>query len=62
MICVLLHITDIPLPDREARKELFALNLREVQTDETVSLDELADRSEGYSGADITSVEYIKQK
>jgi len=46
----------IPLPDLKARKELFKLNLRSVRIAEDVNIDELSAQSEGYSGADLTSV------
>lgn len=46
----------IPLPSEEGRKELFKINLRSVKIAEDVVLDELAQRSKGYSGADITNV------
>jgi len=38
------------------RKELFRINLKSVKTADDVDLDELAARSKGYSGADITNV------
>ena len=46
----------IPLPDQESRKSLFKLNLQGVKVSEDVELDYLADKSDGYSGADITNV------
>eukprot|EP01094_Clydonella_sp_ATCC50884_P027725 TRINITY_DN8085_c0_g1_i2.p1 TRINITY_DN8085_c0_g1~~TRINITY_DN8085_c0_g1_i2.p1 ORF type:complete len:481 (+),score=96.21 TRINITY_DN8085_c0_g1_i2:45-1445(+) len=46
----------IPLPDREGRKELLKINLASIKLAEDVDLDALADRCEGYSGADITTV------
>lgn len=53
----------VPLPDREARYEHFRLCLRDLQrSDDTNKSDmeslamELADRSEGYSSADIVQV------
>ena len=46
----------IKLPDKEGRKNLLDLNLKEIEVDSEVSLDEIADRLEDYSGADITSL------
>jgi katanin p60 ATPase-containing subunit A1 len=46
----------IPLPDLEARRELLGINLSTVEWDESLDVDALAERMEGYSGADITSV------
>lgn len=46
----------IPLPEDEARKQLFAINLKSVSISEELSFDELAARTKGYSGADITLV------
>lgn len=46
----------IPLPEAEGRKELFRINMAEVELNPDVDLDELAARSAGYSGADIANV------
>ncbi|KAJ8670252.1 hypothetical protein QAD02_001511 [Eretmocerus hayati] len=46
----------IPLPNREGREALLKINLREVKVDESVNLSEIAEKLEGYSGADITNV------
>eukprot|EP01041_Mallomonas_annulata_P004880 gene4880-9730_t len=46
----------IPLPDIEGRKALFDINMKEVQLGSDVNLDELAEKSEGYSGADVANV------
>ena len=45
----------IPLPTLEGRAALFALNLRTVETSD-VDLDDLASRTENYSGADVANV------
>lgn len=50
---------DIPLPDLSARKELLRVNLKEVSLADDVDLDDLALRTDGYSGADITNVRAI---
>ena len=46
----------IPLPDKEARRALFDINLKEVKLADDVDLDKVAELTAGYSGADITSV------
>jgi transitional endoplasmic reticulum ATPase len=43
----------IGLPDLEARREMFAAALKNVLLADDVDIDKLAERSEGYSGADI---------
>ncbi|KAH7859285.1 hypothetical protein Vadar_034127 [Vaccinium darrowii] len=46
----------IPLPDFESRKELIRINLRTVEVSSDVDMDEIARRTEGYSGDDLTNV------
>ncbi|XP_076930941.1 katanin p60 ATPase-containing subunit A1-like isoform X2 [Bidens hawaiensis] len=46
----------IPLPDFESRKELIKINLRTVEVSTDVDIDEVARRTEGYSGDDLTNV------
>jgi len=43
----------VGLPDRAARKKVLELNLKDIPLCEDVEQDQLADRLEGYSGADI---------
>ncbi|CEL99589.1 unnamed protein product [Vitrella brassicaformis CCMP3155] len=43
----------IPLPDDEARRHMFTLNLRNVDVGDDVSIEELAAQAEGFSGSDI---------
>lgn len=40
----------------EGRKALLEINLREVELEPTVDLAEIAEKLDGYSGADITNV------
>ncbi len=47
---------DIPLPNKVGREQLFKINLREINLDSSVSTEKLVAATEGYSGADITSV------
>ncbi len=48
----------IPLPDSETRRQLLAINLKDVPLDNDVksNLDSIAEKLEGYSGSDITGV------
>ncbi|KAG9491916.1 hypothetical protein GDO78_000423, partial [Eleutherodactylus coqui] len=46
----------IPLPTANGRAELLKINLREVELDPVVNLEVIAEKIEGYSGADITNV------
>jgi transitional endoplasmic reticulum ATPase len=47
---------EIPAPNRNDRKEIFAIGLRDKPTADDLNLDELADQSEGFSGADVQAV------
>ena len=46
----------IPLPDYNGRLQLLKINLRDVPVDEDVELEVIANKLDGYSGADITTV------
>lgn len=46
----------IPLPDAESRRELLRLNLTSIKVEQDLDLDQLAEKIDGYSGADITNV------
>lgn len=46
----------IPLPNFESRKELIKINLKTVEVASDVNLEEVARRTEGYSGDDLTNV------
>ncbi|KAI3814966.1 hypothetical protein L1987_14615 [Smallanthus sonchifolius] len=46
----------IPLPNFESRRELIKINLRTVEVAADVDIDEVARRTEGYSGDDLTNV------
>uniref|UniRef100_A0A914BZQ3 AAA+ ATPase domain-containing protein n=1 Tax=Acrobeloides nanus TaxID=290746 RepID=A0A914BZQ3_9BILA len=46
----------IPLPNHDARLALMNISLQEIKLADDVELGELADKLEGYSGADITNV------
>jgi transitional endoplasmic reticulum ATPase len=46
----------IPPPEKEARKEIFKIHLRGKPLADDVSIDELAEKTEGYTGADIEAI------
>ncbi|KAJ7411042.1 Katanin p60 ATPase-containing subunit A1 [Willisornis vidua] len=46
----------IPLPSAKGREELLKINLRELELADDVDLANIAEKMEGYSGADITNV------
>jgi len=46
----------IPLPDIEGRIQLFRINMKGCELDEDVDLDILAEKCDGYSGADVANV------
>src|SRR5260221_654378 len=43
----------VPPPDLEARKQIFKIHTRKTPLAEDVNLDELARKTDGYTGADI---------
>ncbi len=49
------RIIEIPLPDREARKEILRIHSGKMKL-ESVSLDEIADLTEGTTGADLQAI------
>lgn len=46
----------VPPPDLEARKQIFKIHTSKTPVTDDVNLDELARRTDGYTGADIASV------
>jgi len=46
----------IPLPDRQTREAILKVHTRKMQISEDVNFGTLAERTEGYTGADIESV------
>jgi len=46
----------VPPPDKNARKDILRVHTRNVSLAEDVSLDELAEKTEGYTGADIAAL------
>lgn len=46
----------VPVPDKDARKEIFNIHLRGRPLAEDVDIEKLAETTEGYTGADIEAV------
>jgi len=46
----------IPLPDRESRISIFKANLRKSPVNNDITIEQLADVTDGFSGADITEI------
>jgi len=46
----------VPLPDFEARKEILKIHTKRKPLAEDVDIDELARRTEGYTGADLAAI------
>ncbi|XP_016456600.1 katanin p60 ATPase-containing subunit A1-like [Nicotiana tabacum] len=46
----------IPLPSFESRKELIRINLKSIEVAPDVDIEEVARKTEGYSGDDLTNV------
>lgn len=47
---------EINLPDKEARKEIFSVKTKNAPVSKEVDLEELATKTEGYTGSDIEAV------
>jgi transitional endoplasmic reticulum ATPase len=46
----------VPMPNKEARKEIFKVHTRKMALAEDVDLDKLAEMTEGFNGAEIEAV------
>ena len=47
---------EVELPDKEARRKIFAVHTRDMPMSDDVDLDELASETENYVGSDIESI------
>ncbi|MXR42119.1 AAA family ATPase [Halobaculum sp. WSA2] len=47
---------EVPLPDVEGRRKILAVHTERTPLSEDVDLDDVADHTEGYSGAELTAV------
>lgn len=52
----LTNLVYVGLPDFEARAEILQLNLRPLRSDPSIDINELAELTEGYSGAEIVEI------
>ncbi|HXG05827.1 MAG TPA: CDC48 family AAA ATPase [Nitrososphaera sp.] len=50
------RILEVPIPDREARKQIFQVHTRKKPLDSDVNLDKLVEMTDGMTGADIAAV------
>jgi transitional endoplasmic reticulum ATPase len=50
------EVVEIPLPDEDGRREIFAIHLQGKPLSKGISVNDLASRSTGLSGADINSI------
>ncbi len=50
------RIIEIPLPNFEGRLEIFKIHSRKMSIDESVSVPDLATKTDGATGADIKSI------
>lgn len=49
-------LLNVPVPDLEARKEILKIHLKNKPLTKDVSADQLAEKTEGYSGADLAAL------
>ena len=49
-------LLNVPVPDLEARKEILKIHLQNKPVAKDVNADQLAEKTEGYSGADIAAL------
>ncbi len=50
------RIIEIPLPDTQARTEIFSIHLKNMNVNKDVSAEELSSKTEGVSGAEIKAI------
>lgn len=50
------RIIEAPLPEEEAREQIFEIHTREMNIDDDVNFSDLSEQMEGFTGADIQSV------
>ncbi|AFU57477.1 AAA family ATPase, CDC48 subfamily [Candidatus Nitrososphaera gargensis Ga9.2] len=50
------RILEVPIPDKETRKQIFQVHTRRKPLDSDVNLDKLVEMTEGMTGADIASI------
>jgi transitional endoplasmic reticulum ATPase len=50
------RILEVPIPDKESRKQIFQVHARRKPLDSDVNLDKLTEMTDGMTGADIAAV------
>jgi transitional endoplasmic reticulum ATPase len=50
------RIIEVPIPDKEARKQIFQVHTRKKPLDSDVNLDKLVEMTDGMTGADIAAI------
>ena len=50
------RILEIPVPSREARKQILEIHLKKKPIDSTVNIEKLVEITDGYTGADIAAM------
>jgi len=50
------RILEIPVPSREARKQILEIHLKKKPIDSTVNTEKLVEITDGYTGADIAAM------
>lgn len=55
------RIIYVPLPDEDTRKEILRIRFKKMPVDSQVDIDELAELTEGYSGAEVNVIDASKQ-
>ncbi len=50
------RILEVPVPDKEARMQIFRIHTRNKPLDGSVSLEKLVEMTDGYTGADVTAL------
>ena len=50
------RILEIPIPSKEARKQILEIHLNKKPIDSTVNIEKLVELTEGYTGADIAAM------
>ena len=48
--------TDIPLPGKQGRKQMFDINMKGLKVSSSINWEKLTEATKGYSGADICNV------
>ncbi|MFB6304839.1 MAG: AAA family ATPase [Haloferacaceae archaeon] len=49
------RVVEVPMPDREARREILEVHVRDVPLGD-VDLDDVAERTDGYTGSDVEAL------